>query len=211
MKLWYAALFSGCTLLASSLYSALVSRPGLRLQGVMLDRRVWLAEHSVQWELGWWLWLLFIFSWMLLLVVLMWRYSPAHRVATMLQSGLMLISAVLAIGACLVWMKVIPAAAAVESNVELLNVIDMLVLALAGAGCFMGGIVTAWMGVDLGRLERLPWPWLLPAIVAGLCAATTPFLLPQPHLLIVAAVCWLGWCAFLSTRREEPKVFAAWL
>lgn len=211
MKLWYAATFSGCTLLASALYSALVNRSGLRLQGVTLDRRVWLVENSALWELGWWLWLLFIFSWMVLLVVLMWRYSPAHRVTTMLQSGLIIIAAVLAIGACLGWMKVIPAAAAQESSLELLHLVDTLVLALAGAGCFMGGLVTLWMGLDLWRLERLPWLWLLPAMVAGLCAATTPFLLPQPHLLIGAGICWLGWCAFLATRREEPKVFSAWL
>jgi len=211
MKISYAALFSGLAFLAAALFAAFVARSGWRITGVQLPRQAWLLDNSPMWELGLWLWLVAIFSWMLLLITFMWRYTPAHRVSTMLQSGLMLIAATLAIAGIVIWMGALPRVAAHDDIRATMVLVDGLALSLLGAGCFMGGLVTAWIGIDLVALQKLTWSWTLPGVAAGLLAIPAPFVLPTPHLLIASGLSWLLWCIFLSTRRDEPKPFAEWL
>jgi len=195
MRLAYAALFSMLTLLAAMIYSGFIMDAGLRISSVLLPRKEWILTNIGLWEVGWWLWLLAIFGWMLLLVTLMWRYTPAHRVATMLQSGLMLISAVLAILGAIAWMKLLPVAMSQPDGLG-----DLI-------PTFVAGIVTAWIGFDLMRLKKLPWLWLIPASVVGLLMIPAPIFFPSLYLLIPAGLIWLGWCLFLSTRQDEPRPF----
>lgn len=200
------------TLLAAMAYSGLIMDAGLRISSVLLPRKDWILTNVGLWEVGWWLWLLAIFGWMLLLVTLMWRYTPAHRVATMLQSGLIIISAVLAILGTIAWMKLLPIAMSQPGDSgELVStfvaLVDTWATSLLASGCFMGGIVTAWIGIDLIRLKKLPWSWLMPAGVVGLLMVSAPISFPSLYLLIPAGLIWLGWCLFLSTRRDEPRPF----
>lgn len=210
MRLAYAAFFSMFTLLIAAIYSGTIISAGMRINSVLLPRKEWILTHSGLWALGWWLWLLVIFGWMLLLVTVMWRYSPAHRVATILQSGLMIISAVLAILGVLTWMNLLPVAMMQPDSQltpSLVALVDAWATSLVAAGCLMGGGVTAWMGIDLVRLRKLTLPWLAPAIIAGLLLVPAPFYLPNPYPLMVAAAMWIGWCLFLVTRRADPPAF----
>jgi hypothetical protein len=211
MKISYAAAFSGTIFLIAILFTAFIMRPGLRTTGVLLPRQAWVLESQLMWSVGWWLWLLAIFSWMLLLITFMWRYTPAHRVPTMLQSGLMLIAAVLAIAGVVIWMGALPVAADQIESTGAMLLVDTLAMGLLGAATFMGGLVTAWIGIDLARLKKLTWLWLTPGILAGLFAAPSPFLFPNVYHLLISGALWLIWCLFLATRRNEPKAFAEWL
>lgn len=212
MKLQYAAGFTGIVFTIAALYTITLLRPGLALSSVTLNRQAWLDSSSLIWVGGWWLWLVAIFSWMLLLVTFMWSYSPAHRIATMLQSGLVIIAAVLAICGVIAWMRALPVvlADAITNPAEMAALVDALALGLLGGGLFMGGVVTAWIGFDLLRLKKLTWPWLAPGIASGLCAIPSPFVLPQPVLLIVGLLCWIGWSAFLATRSDPPRAYTEW-
>ncbi len=108
MKVIQAARFSGLIFLVATTFAIFATRTGYRIVGVTLPRQVWLVEHPTLWAAGNWLWMLAIFSWMLVLVALMWSYSPAHRISSMLQSGLLIIAAVLLIAGVVVWMNVLP-------------------------------------------------------------------------------------------------------
>lgn len=85
----------------------------------------------------------------------MWRYSPAHRVPTMLQSGLIIISSVLAVVGILVWLAFLPVAVDLENAVNIVPLLDAFALGAIGGGCLMGGIVTSWFCIDLLRLKKL--------------------------------------------------------
>ena len=183
---------------------------GYRIVGVTLPRQVWLVEHPTLWAAGNWLWMLAIFSWMLVLVALMWSYSPAHRISSMLQSGLLIIAAVLLIAGVVVWMNVLPYGAGQPNAVDLIPLIDSLALGLFGAGLFMAGVVTSWIGIDLIRLKALSREWALPAVFAGACLLPAPFLLPRFTLIAAGLLLWLAWCLVLGTRKSMPSAYAEW-
>ena len=210
-----AARFTTVAFLGAALYTWLQMRPGLDVAGVFVERQSWLLIHSGVWRLGWWLWLLAIFSWMWLLVALAWSYLPAHRMAAMLQSGLMIIAAVLAIAGVTVWMAVLPPAlqmgdAAAGTGEMLAPLVDMLALSLLNAGCFMGGLVTSWIAWDLSRQQVLHrfGLWLL--VLGGLLLAPAPFLALHPYPLTAALCCWLLCTLWLSTRGRLPSPFSEW-
>jgi len=212
MKLSTAASFSGLISLITIAFTVVFMRPGLRLEGVLLQRQEWLTQSTLIWSIGWWLWLIAIFGWMVLLVTLMWGYSPAHRVPTMLQSGLIIISAILAIIGVAVWMNLLIPAAAHPDASGLVLLVDRLALSMIASACFMGGAVTAWLGIDLIRLKKLPGSWLYPGVIAGLFLVPAPFLLPKwPEPLLIGALFWLIWCLFLAIQRSAPKVYTEWL
>lgn len=215
MNVLYAARFTTVVVLCAALYTWLQMRPGLAAVGMEAERQAWLALHSGLWRFGWWLWLAAIFSWMWLLVALVWSYLPAHRLAAMLQSGLMVIAAVLAIAGVTVWMAVLPAAgqlggAAVGAGETLAPLVDLLAMSLVSAGCFMGGLVTSWIAWDLIRQKVLRrfWLWLL--VLAGLFLAPAPFLALHPYPLAAALCCWLFCTLWLSTRGRLPSPFSEW-
>ncbi len=211
MKIPYSARFASVAFLAAALYTWLQMQPGLSALSNISTRQTWVLNHAVQWGLGWWLWLSAIFSWMVLLVALSWSYLPAHRVAGTLQSGLMLIAAVLAIAGIIVWMDVLPIVLAQAELVNLLTpVIDAVALALLGSGCIMGGATTAWIAFDLLQQHVLSRVWLLLGIISGVCAFLAPFLLFNLYLLLIGLICWLTWCLWLATRRHLPSPFPAW-
>ncbi len=208
MKLTNAARFNAVLLLAAISVTLILLSPGLRVVGVQFPRQGWVLENLFVWQLGWWLWLGAIFGWMWLLVGLQWTYLPAHRIASMLQSGLLLIGATLAIAGVVVWMGGLPVAMAqTEASVYIL-LVDTLALGLIGAGCFMGGIVTFWVGLDLYQQGVLPRLWVVLCLLAGLSAVPTPFLLPFPYHLLVAALCWWLWALYLALLPQLPSPFA---
>ena len=207
MKIIVAARFAGIVFVLAGLVTLLGLGPGL---DPLAERAVWFANHGGLWALGGWLWLLAIFAWMVLLVSFLWSYSPAHRIATMLQSGLMLIAATLTIAGVLVWMNLLPSV--IESGRELVAFVDGLAMTLCGAGLFMGGIVTAWIGMDLRRMDKLPDGWVLPGILAGLLLIPTPFLLPRMTITLwLALAVFVAWCAVLAFQRKQPAAFPEWL
>lgn len=207
MRLSYSALFSGICLLAATTYSFTVARQGLRIIAVQLPRYDWVSSQTNLWQLNWWLWLLFVFSWMVLLATFIWRYTPVHRVATMLQTGLMSISAVLTIIAMLVWMNLLPISLDHHEPMYMVQLVDALALSLLGAGCFMAGIVTTWICIDLIWLKKLTLSWVFPGILAGCALIPSPFLLPSSLHLMVAGAFWLIWAILLIARGPEPKPF----
>jgi hypothetical protein len=210
MKVQQAARFNAICWPAVLFYTVFTMAPGLRITGVHFPRQGWIVENNFFWSSGCWFWLLAIFGWMWLLVALMWSYLPAHRLASMLQSGLMIIGATLAISGVTVWMAVLPPAMRQESATMLTPLVDALALGLIGGGAFMGGIVTLWIGLDLYRQGLLAQRWLALCLLAGLCALPTPFLLPFPYLLIVAALCWWGWALYLAFQSRLPSLYAEW-
>jgi len=210
MKIINAARFAGITYFVTGLVTLFGILPGLESGGDLAVRQTWFAANAGLWSLGGWLWLVAIFAWMVLLVSFLWSYSPAHRIATMLQSGLMIISAVLGIGGVLVWMNLLPMT--VASGGDLVAFTDGLAMTLFGAGLFMGGIVTAWVGIDLRMVETLPNHWVLPGILAGLLLIPTPFLLPRITLLLwFALAIFVAWCVILAFQRKQPPAFPEWL
>ena len=207
MKIIVAARFAGIVFVLAGLVTLLGLGPGL---DPLAERAVWFADHGGLWALGGWLWLLAILAWMVLLVSFLWSYSPAHRIATMLQSGLMLIAATLTIAGVLVWMNLLPPV--IESGGEMAVFVDGLAMTLCGAGLFMGGIVTAWIGLDLRRMDKLPDGWVLPGILAGLLLIPTPFLLPRMTITLwLALAVFVAWCAVLAFQRKQPAAFPEWL
>jgi hypothetical protein len=211
MKIPYAARFSTVAFLGAALYTWLRMQPGFPTASQADLRQIWLRDHLVEWSLGWWLWLIAIFSWMMVLVVLSWSYLPAHRVSGALQSGLMLIAALMAIAGVTIWMHVLPVVLVQTEAVNLLTpVIDALGLSLLGSGCMMGGVTTAWIAYDLLQQRVLSRSWLLLSIISGVCAFLASFLLFNPFLLLTGLVSWLSWCLWLSTRRRLPRPFPTW-
>lgn len=210
MKIRYAATLSGLSLLVAGVFTATTMYKGMRIATVLLPRQVWIIDNPGLWALGCWLWLAALFGWMVLLVTFMWSYLPAHRVSTMLQSGLVIISAVLAVAGLVSWMGLLPYVASLNEASSLIPVVDRLVLGLLGAAFFMGGAVTAWIGWDLAHHDALGWAWAAPAMAAGLLAIPAPFILPMPWLLAAAGIVWLGWCLFLVMRSEMPSAYAEW-
>jgi hypothetical protein len=210
MKVIQAARFSSLVFVIATVFTLFVSRTGYRIIGVTLPRQVWIVEHPALWAIGNWLWMLAIFSWMVVLVALMWSYSPAHRISSMLQSGLMIISATLLIAGLVVWMSLLPYSAGQQNAVDLIPFTDALALGLLGAGFFMSGAVTVWIGIELIRLKALAKEWALPAILAGLCWLPAPFLLPRVMFTVAGLLLWLAWCLVLGTRKSLPSAYAEW-
>jgi hypothetical protein len=208
MKIRTAATLSGLSLLIAGIYTATVLYKGLRIAAVLLPRQIWILDNPGLWSLGGWLWLLALFGWMVLLVTLMWSYLPGFRVSSMLQSGLVTISAVLAIIGLVSWIGLIPYTAKLEEAFLLMPIVDTFALGMFGAAFMMGGAVTAWIGWDLTKVEPLALAWGAPAIAAGLLVVPSPFLLPMPWLLVAAGIVWLGWCLFLFTRKEIPNAYS---
>jgi len=204
MKLSLAALFAGLSHLAALLVTWLILRPGLAPNAAWAGRQVWLMGHSRGWQLGWWLWLLALFAWMVLLVALLWAYLPMHRLSSMLQSGLVIIAAVLGIAGIVVWMNGLPLASRQALDPALVALLDSLALGLLASALLMGGAVTAWLALDLWWLDKLPLGWLWPGIAAGLLAVPSPFLFPWPGLLLAASLSFLLWCALLIVQRDWP-------
>lgn len=208
MKIRYAAALSGLSLLVAGLYAVIVTSQGMRIAGDQTLRLMWLDGNTGFWSIGIWLWLLAVFGWMVLLATMSWSYLPGFRVSAMLQSGLMVISAVLAIVGLVTWMGTLPYAASIDLDGTFVPLVDTFVMGMFGAALFMGGAVTAWIAFDLAQIETLKYAWVLPAIVAGLLAIPAPFVLPSPWLPILAGILWLVWCAFLFSRSEMPNAFA---
>ena len=211
MKIPYAARFATIIHLAAALYTWLAMRPGLLMTGEVGERQAWLLEHAAQWRVGWWLWLVGIFAWMLLLVVLSWSYLPAHRVSGALQSGLMIISALLAIAGVNVWMGVLPALLAQPENlVVLLPLADALARTFLTSGVMMGAITTLWITYDLLRQQILPrlllWPWLL----GGCCALFATLVRVSDFLLLATFSLWLLPLLWLALRGRMPDAFPEW-
>ncbi len=210
MKLRYAALFGAIASLVALGYTLWITSAGLDVFGDFPARRTWLLEHRQAWDGGLWLWLPAIFGWMLLHVTLIWSYLPAHRIATMLQSGLLILAAGLGIGGVVVWMSVLPAAMTLTNAAELVRLTDMLALGFFGAALLMGGVVTAWQAFDLAKLGFMPIAWVVPLALAGLALVPSPLLLPGGRHIIAATIVWAGWCLFMTTRRALPSAFTEW-
>ena len=210
MKLLYASRFTLLAFIAASALFLWQSSSGVAVRGVQIRRLGWIIENQTLWSLGWWLWMVTIFAWMWLLVTLAWAYLPAHRVQSMLQSGLMLIAAVLAIAGSLVWWTTLPVIAMQQTGAMQLAVVDSVALGFVGAGLLMAGIVTAWIGYDLWRQNHFPAAWVLLQIAAGVQIGVSPFLFPAYWHLIGALVCWLLWLGYLALRPKMPSAFAEW-
>ena len=208
MKVPNAARFNGVIVFSAVCYTLLFLRPGLRVVGVQFPRQGWILENGLNWQAGWWLWLLAIFGWMWLLVALAWTYLPAHRIASMLQSGLLIISAVLGIAGIITWMGGLPVAMAQTDATGFIFLVDTLALGLLGGGCLMGGIVTAWIGLDLYQQRVLARPWAVICIIAGLGAIPSPFLFPFSYHLLVSALCWWVWALYLALLPRLPSPFS---
>lgn len=211
MKIINAARFSGTVFLIAGLYAFFLTNGGMRSTASVLDRQAWLDANGLIWMVGGWLWLLAIFTWMVLLVAFMWSYLPGHRIPTMLQSGLMVISATLAIIGVIVWMNMLPFVAGRVDAENFVPIVDQLAFTFMGAGLFMGGAVTIWISYSLQSEQFFPRSWTIPGIIAGICFLPSPFLLPHPQLIIYGLIAWVLWCAFLGTRREMPNAFSEWL
>lgn len=203
MRLIRAARFAGVVLLIALIAGLGWMRPGLAVADPWPDRQGWLEAHTLLWRTGGWLALLAIFAWMVFLVALMYHYLPMHRVATHLQTGLMIMGALLLVVGVLVWVGVLPHV----DDLDLAQTVDRLALSLVGAGLFMAGGVTAWVAVDLGMLEKLSWGWLWPGILAGAAALPSPFLLPQGRHLILALALLILWCGVFGLRRTLPLAY----
>lgn len=210
MKVQQAARFNAVFWPAMLFYTIVTMAPGLRITGVHFPRQGWIVDNSFFWTAGCWFWLLAIFGWMWLLMALAWSYLPAYRLASMLQSGIMIIAATLAISGVTVWLALLPPVMRQESATMLAPLVDALALGLIGGGAFMGGIVTVWIGLDLYQQGVLARGWLMLCALAGLCAVPTPFLLPFGYLLAVAALAWWGWALYLAFRPRLPSPYAEW-
>lgn len=140
MKTSVAAYFSSVSLVIAVSYSLVLMRPGLRLVGVSFPRQTWIAENSLLWSLGLWLWLAAFFCWLWVMVSLMWAYLPTQRVASILQLGLLVISATLATTGVATWIAAPPTILPMRSVNELLPLVDSLALGLFGASALMGAL-----------------------------------------------------------------------
>lgn len=213
MKLIRSARVAAISALAAGLYSLLVLRP-FYLQFADSPSPQRLAEAPLWlWDLGGWLWLLAIFAWMVLLVALKHRYSPAHRISTTLQSGLIGIAATLLIVGVLAGMNRFALAGFLngELQLELASVAGRLAEHVAftalEAGLLMGGGVTTWIAIDLVVLNKLPTLWMVPGAVAGVLSILSPLLLPELRHLLIALLAFLVWCLVLGLRTTLPPAY----
>jgi len=203
MRLIPLARFASLNLLAVLLYGLFLLPTPLAVESGWDVRQAWLSQNGLVWMLGGWLALAGVFGWMVFLVALMHVYTPAMRVSTMLQNGLMLLSAGLLIAGVTVWMALLPSAA----NGEWATFIDRLALAFLGGGLFMAGATTAWITVDLALLKRLSWPWLLPGTIGAALWIPSPFLLPTALPALIGLAFLAAWTGFWATRRTLPPVY----
>ena len=213
MRLIRAARFAGAVALAAGIYSLFVLRP-VYSQSVQTPRLQAADESSIwQWELGGWLWLLTIFSWMILLAAMKHYYSPIHRISTSTQSGLSVISATLLIVGVLVGMNrfglkgILDGNSPGETFAAAVEFVDYIALTILGAGLLMGGCVTTWICVDLVILNKLPISWMVPGAVAGVLSLLSPFLLPEIRHLLVALLVYCIWCLVLGMRYSLPAAY----
>ena len=202
MKVAHAARFTALLFFITCAITLLYLRPGLRVAGVQFPRQGWLLENPTLWQVGGWLWLLAIFGWLWLLMALAWTYLPAHRLAAMLQSGLLLIGATLATAGVITWMKVLPVAVAQADAGIYLSLVDGLALGLLGGGCLLAGIATLWIGIDLWQQQGLSRPWVALCLLAGLFTLPSLFLFPWYYHLLPAALCWWLWTLYLAFSRN---------
>jgi hypothetical protein len=203
MKLIRAARFAGLVMAGALFFLYFLLGQGLQVGGDWVEREGWLQTHPALWMAGGWLTLLAIFGWMVLMVVFLYMYSPGHRVATMLQSGLILISAVLLISGTIVWMNLLPPA--VDGTWA--RFVDRLAMTFSGAGFFMGGAVTSWIALDMALMQKLPRTWMAGGVAAGLLILPAPFLLPITTPLILGIALLAGWSLFLGLRRSMPPAY----
>jgi hypothetical protein len=203
MKLIRAARFTALAFLVVGVYTFAFLSPGLSIAREWSVRQAWLAHNQAIWTLGGWLWMLAIFAWMVLIITTMYTYTPAHRVTTSLQSGLMHIGGALLVGGVVIWMAVLPRVA----TAEMAALTDGISLSLLGGGLFLGALVTGWVAIDLIQLGKLPWVYLAPGILVGVFVLPTPLLLPHTTLLLAGLVCLIAWSAFLGTRRKLPSAY----
>ena len=214
MKVIRAARFAAAAALAAGLYTLLAIRP-IYLQSVQeLPQNQLAEENLLQWGLGGWLWLLAILAWMIFLAALMHSYSPVHRISSILQTGLLAISATLLILAVLVGMNRFELAQIGNGGNELTAslamwraLFDQFALTILGAGLAMGGGLTAWLCVDLVLLGKLPRRWMAPGAVAGILALPSPLLLPESRPLMIALAAYCIWCLVLAIRTSLPAAY----
>ncbi len=212
MKLIYAARFAGVTFLAAGIYSMFVLQPiyGLMLEG---QQQSWLVEVLPRWNMGGWLLLLSVLAWMTLLVTSMYNYSPVHRVSTIMQSGLIIIAAVLLMLGILVGLTRLEVLAAgiggltPPSTVPGIAFLDDSPLAVLKAGLLMGGGVSAWIGIDLALMGKLPPLWLAPQVIAGVVLVPAPFIGLSAWQLLIALAGLIVFCLVLGARRTLPASY----
>lgn len=211
MQVPYAARFATIAFLVAAVYAGWQLRPALHTANGIATDQSWMLDHTGQWMIGGWLWLLALFSWMVLLTALAWGYLPAHRIAGGLQSGLMIIAAVLVVAGIGVWMNVLPAALGrAEQAPGILPFVDALALSFLSSGCFMGGAATAWIAWDLMRERVLPRSWLLLAFLSGLGVLLDSLLRFHLYLLLASLSGWIIWCSWLSVQPRLPRPFSIW-
>ncbi len=210
MRLIRAARGAGVAALAAGIYSLVILRQ-VYLMTVIAQNTQGLPEETPwQWGLGGWLWLLAIFSWMVLLVALMHHYSPVHRISSSLQSGLMVIAATLLIAGILAGMNRFGLVHALNADqpfgpiTATEKIVELFALSLLAAGLLMGGGVTTWICIDLVVLRKLPAAWMVPGAAAGVLALFSPFLLPELRHLLIALFAYCVWCLILGFRTSLP-------
>ena len=203
MRLIRAARFAGVTGLAAGIYMITVLRPYFLLMDDWQQQQTWFGDNMLQWTGGGWVAMVAIFAWMTFLVTLMYFYTPVHRVTTALQSGLVIISAVLFILSIIVFSTMVPAARSAEWRLYA----DEVSLELLKGGFFMGGGVTAWISIDLALLRKLPWLWMAPGVLAGIVGATSALLFPTPGSALIAMAFFCLWCLTLGLRRTLPDAY----
>ncbi len=214
MKLIYAARFAGVTFLIAGIYSTSVLQPIYKLMIDGQQQSSWLVEVMPRWSFGGWLLLLSILAWMTLLVTLMYSYSPVHRVSTTMQSGLIVIAALLLILGILMGLTRLEVLAAGNGGPNLLattplgvSLLENTAVAVLRAGLLMGGGVSAWIGIDLARLKKLPPLVLAPEIIAGVVMVPAPFTGLATWQLLIALAGFLVFCLVLGARRTLPAAF----
>lgn len=214
MKLINAARFAGITFLVAGIYSTTVMQPIYSLMIEGQQQHGWLAEVLPRWTIGGWLVLLSILAWMTLLVTTMYSYSPVHRVSTMMQSGLIVIAAVLLILGILIGLTRIEGLAVgrvgpnpLATTANGVAYLDDNAMAVLRAGLLMGGAVSAWIGIDLALMGKLPPLWLAPAIIAGVALVPAPFLGLSAWQLLIALAGFLVYCLVLGARRTLPESY----
>lgn len=203
MKLIRAARFAGLVMAVDLFFLYFLLSEALQVGGDWTEREAWLQANGWLWMAGGWLTLAAIFGWMALMVVFLYMYSPGHRVATMLQSGLILLSALLLISGTIIWMNLLPAA--VDGTWA--GFVDRLAMTFSGAGFFMGGAVTGWIALDMALLGKLPRSWVAPGVIAGLLILPAPFLLPNVIPLTVGLGFLIGWAEFIGLRQRMPPAY----
>lgn len=210
MRLIRAARGAGVAALAAGIYSLVILRQVYHPTAIAQYTQGLPEETPWQWGFGGWLWLLAIFSWMVLLVALMHYYSPVHRISSSLQSGLMVIAATLLIAGILAGMNRFGLVHALNADQPVgpitatEKIVELFALSLLEAGLLMGGGVTTWICIDLVVLKKLPAAWMVPGAAAGVLALFSPFLLPELRHLLIALFAYCVWCLILGFRTSLP-------